>query len=103
MLIEKMNAILPLCHSIFFQPFPIFSPNVHITTAENGTIMITFSIRSVVSFCSPFTVYQMPQPSITSDKGFIHRFRFNRVRNRISEVTKARKNSFRKNTLSLNF
>ena len=32
MLIEKINAIFPLYHSIFFQPFPIFSPNVHITT-----------------------------------------------------------------------
>lgn len=59
MLIEKMNAIFPLCHRIFFQPFPIFSSNIHITTAENGTIMITFSIHSVVSFCSPFTVSQM--------------------------------------------
>jgi len=103
MLIEKMNAIFPLCHRIFFQPFPIFSSNVHIATAENGTIMITFSMHSVVSFCSPFTVSQMPQPPMTSDKGFIQRLRFNRVRNRISEVTKARKNSFRKNTLSLNF
>ena len=42
---EKQNAIFPLYHSIFFQPFPIFSSNVHITTAENGTIMITFSIH----------------------------------------------------------
>ena len=56
MLIEKTNAIFPLCHNIFFQPFPIFSPNVHITTAENGTIIITFSMHSVVSFSSPFTV-----------------------------------------------
>ena len=98
-----MNAIFPLCHRILFQLIPIFSPNVHITTAENGTIMITFSMHSVVSFCSPFTVSQMPQPPMTSDKGFIHRFRFNRVRNRISEVTKNKKNNFRKNTLSLNF
>ena len=66
MLTEKMNAILPLCHRIFFQPFPIFSSNVHITTAENGTIMITFSTHSVVSFCSPFTVSQMPQPLFES-------------------------------------
>ena len=56
----------------FFQLFPIFFPNVHITIAENGTIMITFSMHSVVSFCSPFTVSQMPQPPMTSDKGFIH-------------------------------
>ena len=103
MLIEKQNAIFPLCHSIFFHPFPSFSPNVHITTAENGTIMITFSMHSVVSFCSPFTVSQMPHPPMTSDKGFIHRFRFNRVLNRIIDVTKVSKNSFRKNTLSLNF
>ena len=103
MLIEKINAIFPLCHRIFFQPFSIFSWNVHITTLLNGTIMITFSMHSVVSFYSPFTVSQMPQPPMTSDKGFIQRLRFNRVRNRISEVTKARKNSFRKNTLSLNF
>ena len=91
MLTEKINAIFPLCHRIFFQPFPIFSPNVHITTAENGTIMITFSMHSVVSCLSPFTVSQMPQPPMTSDKGFIHRFRFNRVRNRTSEVTKDKK------------
>ena len=52
MLIEKINAIFPLSHSIFFQPFPIFSPNVHITTELNGTIIITFSMHSVVSFCA---------------------------------------------------
>ena len=45
MLIEKINAIFPLLHSIFFQLFPIFSPNVHIATELNGTIMITFSIH----------------------------------------------------------
>ena len=72
MLTEKINAIFPLYHSIFFQPFSIFSWNVHITTLLNGTIMITFSIHSVVNFCSPFTVSQMPQPPMTSDKGFIH-------------------------------
>lgn len=71
MLIEKMNAIFPLSHSILFQPFPIFSPNVHITTELNGTIMITFSMHSVVNFCSPFTVSQMSQPPMTLDKGFI--------------------------------
>ena len=103
MLIEKQNAIFPLCHRIFFKLFPIFSSNVHITTAENGTIMITFSIHSVVSFCSPFTVSQMPQPPMISAKGFIHWLRFNKVRNRTSKVTKAKKNSFRKNPLSLNF
>ena len=103
MLIEKMNVIFPLCHSIFFQPFPIFFPNDHSTAAENGTIIITFSMHSVVSCFSPFTVFQMPHPPITSDKGFIQRLRFNRVRNRISEVTKSKKNNFRKNTLSLNF
>ena len=62
MLIEKQNAIFPLCHRIFFKLFSIFSPNVHSTTAENGTIMITFSMHSVVSCLSPFTVSQMPQP-----------------------------------------
>ena len=103
MLTEKINAILPLYHSIFFQPFPSLSPNVHSTTAENGTIMITFSMHSVVSCLSPFTVSQMPQPPMISAKGFIHWLRFNKVRNRTSEVTKAKKNSFRKNTLSLNF
>lgn len=96
-------GIFPLCHRIFFRLFPILSLNVHATTAENGTIMITFSIHSVVSCLSPFTVSQMPQPPITSDNGFIHRFRFNRVLNRIIDVTKVSKNSFRKNTLSLNF
>ena len=103
MLIEKINAIFPLCHRIFFKLFPIFSSNVHITTAENGTIMITFSMHSVVSFCSPFTVSQMPQPPMTSDKGFIHKFRFSNVLNKIIEVTNASRNNFRKNTLSLNF
>ena len=103
MLIEKMNAIFPLCHSFFFQPLPIFSPNVHIPIPVNGIIMITFSMHSVVSFCSPFTVSQMPHPPITSDNGFIHKFRFSNVLNKIIEVTKAKKNSFRKNTLSLNF
>ena len=102
-LTEKINAIFPLYHSIFFQPFPIFSSNVHITTAENGTIMITFSIHSVVICLSLFTVSQMPQPPMTSDKGFIHRFRFSSVLNKIIDVTKASKNNFRKNTLSLNF
>lgn len=103
MLIEKQNAIFPLCHRIFFKLFSIFSPNVHSTTAENGTIMITFSMHSVVSCLSPFTVSQMPQPPMTSDKGFIHIFLFSNVRNRIREVTKAKKNSFLKHTLSLNF
>ena len=103
MLIEKINAIFPLYHSIFFQLFPIFFPNVHITTAENGTIIITFSMHSVVSFCSPFFVSQIPQPPITSDKGFSHRLRFSNVLNKIIDVTKASKNNFRKNTLSLNF
>ena len=95
MLTEKMNAI--------FQPFPVSSSNVHITTELNGTIMITFSMHSVVSFYSPFTVSQMPQPPMTLDNGFIHKFRFNSVRNKIIEVTKNNRNNFRKNTLSLNF
>ena len=103
MLTEKINTIFPLCHSIFFQPFQSFSPYVHATTAENDIIMITFSMHSVVSFCSPFTVSQMPQPPMTFDKGFSHKFRFSSVRNKIIDVTKASKNSFRKNTLSLNF
>ena len=103
MLIEKMNAIFTLCNSIFLQPCPIFSPNVHSTTAENGTIMITFSMHSVVNFCSPFTVSQMPQPPMTLDNGFIHKLRFNSVRNKIIEVTKNNRNNFRQNTLSLNF
>lgn len=103
MLIEKMNATFPLCHSIFFQPFPIFFPNDHSTAAENGTIIITFSMHSVVSCFSPFTVFQMPQPPMTSDKGFRHRLRFSNVLNKIIDVTKTSKNNFRKNTLSLNF
>lgn len=76
--------------------------NVKITVAENGTIMITFSMHSAVSFCSPSTVSHMPQPPMTLLNGFIHKLRFNRVRNRISEVTNVNKNSFRKNTLFLN-
>ena len=67
-LTEKINAILPLCHSIFFQPFPIFSPNVHITTAENGTVLDALDGQLLFAF----TVSQMPQPPMTSDKGFIH-------------------------------
>ena len=100
MLIEKQNAIFPLCHRIFFKLFPIFSPNVHSTTAENGTSMITFSMHSVVSFCSPFTVSQISQPPMTLDKGFSHRFRFNSVLNKIIEVTKANRNNFRNNKAS---
>ena len=100
---ENSNAILPLKHSIFFKLFPIFFRNVKITVAENGTIMITFSIHSVVSFCSPFTVSQMPHPPMTLLNGFIHKLRFNRVQNRINEVTNVNKKSFRKNTLFLNF
>lgn len=96
MLIEKMNDIFPLCHSIFFQPFPIFFPNVHSTAVENGTIMIMFSMHSVVSFCLPFAVSQMLHPPITSDKGFVQMLRFNRVRNRMSEVTKTRKTTSEK-------
>ena len=103
MLIEKMNAIFPPRHNIFFQLFSIFSLNVHITIAENGTIMITFSMHSVVNFRSPFSISQMPQPPMTLDKGFSHRIRFNSVLNKIIEVTKANRNNFRKNTLSLNF
>ena len=103
MLIEKINAIFPLCHRIFFQLIPIFSSNVHIITAKNGTIMITFSMHSVVRTCSPFFVSQMPQPPIILDNGFIQRLRFSNVRNKIIDVTKANRNSFRKNTLSLNF
>ena len=103
MLTEKMNAIFPLCHRIFFQLIPIFSPNVHITMLVNGTIMITFSMHSVVSCLSPFTVSQMPQPPMTSDNEFIHKFRFSSVLNKIIEVTKVSKNNFRKDTLSLNF
>ena len=79
MLTEKINATFPLCHRIFFQLLPTFFSNVHITTELNGTIMITFSMHSVVSFRSPFTVSQMLQPPMTSDNGFNHRFRFNRV------------------------
>lgn len=94
MLIEKMNAIFPLCHSIFFPPFSIFSWNVHITIPVKGIIRITFSMHSVVSCFSPFTVSQMPQPPITLDSGFIHKFRFSNVRNRIIEVTNANANSF---------
>ena len=101
MLIEKPNAILPLCHSIFFPPFPIFSPNVHIATELNGTIMITFSMHSVVNVLSPFTVSQMPQPPFM-DSGFSHKFRFSRVRNRIIEVMNANANSFLNLLLRLN-
>ena len=49
MLTEKMNVIFPLCYSIFFQPFPTFSPNVHITTELNGTIIQEFFITMLLS------------------------------------------------------
>ena len=101
-LTEKINAIFQLCHKIFFQLFPIFSPNVHMTILVNGIIIITFSIHSVVSFSSPFTIFHMPHPPMTSDNGFIHRFQFNRVRNKIIDATKANKNSFLKYILFLN-
>ena len=71
MLTEKMNATFPLYHSIFFQPFPVFSLNVHITTELNGTIMITFSMHSVVSFCSPFTVSQMQKDIPGKENSFL--------------------------------
>ena len=53
MLTEKINAIFPLCHRIFFHLFPIISSNDHITTAENGIIMITFSIHSIPKSFQP--------------------------------------------------
>ena len=63
---EKPNAIFPLCHRILFQLIPIFSPNVHATTAENGTIMITFSMHSVVSSLS---VHSLPDAPTAHDIG----------------------------------
>lgn len=90
-IIEKINAIFPLFHTTFSS-----SPNVHITPKLNGTIMITFSMHSVVSCRSPFTVSQIHQSPMTLDNGFIQRFLFNRVRNRIIEVTKDNRNSLRK-------
>ena len=68
--------------------------NAHITIPVNSIIRITFSMHSVVSYLSPFTVSQMPQPPITLDNGLSHRFLFNNVRNRIILVTNANPNSF---------
>ena len=64
--------------------------------------MMIFSMHSVVSYLSSFTVVQILQPPITSDSGFIHRFLFNSVLNRINAVVNERKNSFQKNTELLN-
>lgn len=83
---------------VIFMPFQIIlclSPNVHINVALNGIIIITFSIHSVVSFFFPFTVSQMLQPPITLDNGFIHRSLFRRVLNKMSEVTKHKRNNLR--------
>ena len=89
---------------VIFMPFQIIlclSPNVHINVALNGIIIITFSIHSVVSFFFPFTVSQMLQPPITLDNGFIHRSLFRRVLNKMSEVTKHKRNNLRNNADSL--
>ena len=45
MLIEKINAIFPLCHRIFFQPFSIFSWNVHIGHAVPGIVCFQYFDR----------------------------------------------------------
>jgi len=97
MLTEKIRPSFVLFHTT-----PFSTSNVHITIPVNGIIRITFSMHSVVSCLSPFTVSQMPQPPITSDKGFIHTSRFNSVRNRIIEVTKTSKNNFLKKEDTLN-
>ena len=97
MLTEKIRLSFVLFHTT-----PFSTSNVHITIPVNGIIRITFSMHSVVSCLSPFTVSQMPQPPITSDKGFIHKSRFNSVRNRIIEVTKTSKNNFLKKEDTLN-
>ena len=97
MLIENRKAIFML-----FQMNFSFTLNVHITMELNGTIMMIFSIHSVVSCLSSFTVVQTVQPPITSDSGFNHRFLFNSVLNRINAVVDDRKNSFLKNTETLN-
>ena len=92
-------------HSPNFVLFAItlsLSSNVHITIPVNGIIRITFSMHSVVNCLSPFTVSQMPQPPITLDNGFIHRFLFSSVLNRIIEVTNANANNFRNLLLFLN-
>lgn len=90
MLTEKIRPSFVLFLTTIFS-----TSNVHITIPVNGIIRITFSMHSVVNCLSPFTVSQMPQPPITLDNGFIHRFRFNNVRNSIIEVTNANVNSFR--------
>ena len=94
-LTEKISPSFVLFHTTLFS-----TSNVHIIIPVKGIIRITFSMHSVVSCLSPFTVSQMPQPPITLDNGFIHMFRFNNVRNRIMLVTNANANSFR-NLLSL--
>ena len=97
MLTEKISPSF-----VLFQTTFSFISKVHITIPVNGIIRITFSMQSVVNCLSPFTVSQMPQPPITSDRGFIHKSRFNSVRNRIIEVTKTSKNNFLKKEDTLN-
>lgn len=91
MLTEKTNAIFVLFHTTLS-----LTPNVHIAIPLNGIIRMTFSMHSVVSCLSPFTVSQSPQPPITLDNGFSHRLRFNKVRNKINEVMNTKRNSLRK-------
>lgn len=97
MLTEKISPSFVLFHTTLFS-----ASNVHITIPVNGIIKITFSMHSVVNVLSPFTVSQMLQPPITLDNGFIHRFRFSNVRNRIIEVTNANANNFRNLLFFLN-
>ena len=96
---------LPFRHSISATSIPrrlllsLYIINIFLYS-HNGVrhqcIRITFSMHSVVSCLSPFTVSQSPQPPITLDNGFSHRLRYNKVRNKINEVMNTKRNSLRK-------
>lgn len=71
MLTEKMNAIFPLYHNIFFQPFPVFSLNVHITTELNGILVIGHAIPCIICFQNLHRYLPMLQQFTDEDRNQI--------------------------------
>ena len=67
--------------------FKSFSLAVHISRKVNGSMRAIFSKHSVVSVTVPSaSVFQIHQPPITSESGFIHILRLSKVLNRIITV-----------------